>query len=48
MRKVTKEELNKKDNWIVTELHHERYTFNIETLIYKDKTILEILDDLVY
>lgn len=48
MRKINKEELNVKNNWIVTELHHERYTFDIETLIYKNKTILEILDDLVY
>ena len=48
MRKISKEELNIKNTWIVTELHHERYAFNIETLIYKDKTILEILDDLVY
>lgn len=48
MREISKEELNIKNTWIVTELHHERYTFDIETLIYKDKTILEILDDLVY
>lgn len=48
MREVSKEELNIKSNWIVTKLHHERYTFDIETLIYKNKTILEILDDLVY
>ena len=48
MREIGREELNIKNTWIVTELHHERYTFDIETLIYKDKTILEILDDLVY
>ena len=48
MRKVNKEELNIKNTWIVTELLHERYTFDIKTLIYKDKTILEILDDLIY
>lgn len=48
MKKVSKEELNIKNTWIVTELLHERYTFDIKTLIYKDKTILEILDDLVY
>ena len=48
MRKVNKEELNIKNTWIVTELLHERYTFDIKTLIYKDKTVLEILDDLVY
>ena len=48
MKKVSKEELNIKNTWIVTELLHERYTFDIKTLIYKDKTILEILDDLIY
>ena len=29
MKKISKEELNKKDNWIVTDLTHERYTFDI-------------------
>lgn len=48
MKKISNKELNKRDNWIITELHHERYTFNIETSIYEDKTILEILDDLGY
>lgn len=48
MNKINKEELNKKDTWIVTELHHERYTFDLETSIYKNQTILEILDELAY
>lgn len=48
MREISKDELNIKNNWIVTILRHERYTFDIGTLIYKNKTILEILDDLVY
>lgn len=46
--KPLKKELNKKNTWIVTELHHERYTFDLETSIYKDQTILEILDELGY
>lgn len=46
--KPSKEELNKKDIWVITELHHERYTFDLETAIYEDKTILEILDDYFY
>lgn len=46
--KPLKEELNKKNTWIVTELHHERYTFDLETSIYEDQTILEILDELAY
>ena len=46
--KPLKKELNKKNTWIVTELHHERYTFNLETSIYEDQTILEILDELAY
>ena len=46
--KVNKEELNKKNTWIVTELYHERYTFDLETSIYEDQTILEILDELAY
>ena len=46
--KPLKEELNKKNAWIVTELHHERYTFDLETSIYEDQTILEILDELAY
>lgn len=29
MREINKEELNIKNNWIVTILHHERYTFDI-------------------
>lgn len=48
MRKVNSKDLNKKNTWIVTELHHERYTFDIETSIYEYKTILEILDELAY
>lgn len=48
MRKVTKEELNKKDNWIVTRLIHERYTFDVVTIIYRNKTIMEILDEEAY
>lgn len=48
MNKINKEELNKKDTWIVTELHHERYTFDLETSIYENQTILEILDELAY
>lgn len=46
--KPLKKELNKKNTWIVTELHHERYTFDLETSIYEDQTILEILDELAY
>lgn len=46
--KPLKQELNKKNTWIVTELHHERYTFDLETSIYECKTILEILDELAY
>lgn len=46
--KPLKQELNKKNTWIVTELHHERYTFDLETSIYEDQTILEILDELAY
>lgn len=46
--KSLKEELNKKNTWIVTELHHERYTFDLETSIYENQTILEILDELAY
>lgn len=46
--KPLKQELNKKNTWIVTELHHERYTFDLETSIYEDQTILEILDGLAY
>ena len=46
--KPLKKELNKKNTWIVTELHHERYTFDLETSIYECKTILEILDELAY
>ena len=46
--KPLKKELNKKNTWIVTELHHERYTFDLETSIYEDQTILEILDKLAY
>ena len=48
MKKVNSKDLNKKNTWIVTELHHERYTFDIETSIYECKTILEILDELAY
>lgn len=48
MNKINKEELNKKDTWIVTELHHERYTFDLETSIYENQTISEILDKLAY
>ena len=44
--KPLKKELNKKNTWIVTELHHERYTFDLETSIYENQTILEILDEL--
>lgn len=29
-------------------MHHERYTFDLETSIYEDQTILEILDELAY
>jgi len=47
-RQVSKEELKVKRDWIVTEFHHERYTFDFSTLIYRDKTILYILDDLIY
>lgn len=46
MKEISKEELNIKNDWVVTELHHERYTFDIDTEIYKNKTILEILDNL--
>ena len=46
--KPLKKELNKKNTWIVTELYHERYTFDLETSIYEDQTILEILDELAY
>lgn len=46
--KPLKKELNKKNTWIVTELHHERYTFDLETSIYENQTILEILDELAY
>lgn len=46
--KPLKQELNKKNTWIVTELHHERYTFDLETSIYENQTILEILDELAY
>lgn len=46
--KPLKQELNKKNTWIVTELYHERYTFDLETSIYEDQTILEILDELAY
>lgn len=46
--KPLKQELNKKNTWIVTELHHERYTFDLETSIYEDQTILEILNELAY
>lgn len=46
--KPLKQELNKKNTWIVTELHHERYTFDLKTSIYEDQTILEILDELAY
>lgn len=46
--KPLKEELNKKNTWIVTELHHERYTFDLETAIYEDTTILNILEDYFY
>ena len=46
--KPLKQELNKKNTWIVTELHHERYTFDLETSIYEDQTILEILSELAY
>lgn len=46
--KVNKEELNKKNTWIVTDLCHGGYTFNLETTIYKDTTILDILDELAY
>lgn len=48
MRKINKEELNVKNNWIVTDLNHERYTFDIETIIFRNKTIIEILDELAY
>ena len=46
--KPLKKELNKKNTWIVTELHHERYTFDLETSIYECKTILEILDEVYH
>ena len=46
--KPLKKELNKKNTWIVTELHHERYTFDLETSIYENQTILEVLDELAY
>lgn len=48
MRKVTEEELNKKRNWIVTDLGHERYSFDLATMIFNNKTIIEILDELAY
>lgn len=48
MDKVNSKDLNKKNTWIVTELHHERYTFDLETSIYEDQTILDILDELTY
>ena len=48
MRKVTEEELNKKGNWIITNLTHERYTFDLVTTIFNNKTIIEILDELAY
>lgn len=38
--------INKKRDWVVTDLIHEKYTFDLETAIYKNKSILEILDDL--
>lgn len=46
--KPSKEELNKKNTWIVTEFHHERYTFDLETAIYEDTTISNILEDYFY
>lgn len=48
MDKVNSKDLNKKNTWIVTELHHERYTFDLETSIYEDQTILDILEELTY
>ena len=42
-KKITKKELNEKHDWIVTGLNHERYTFNIDTFIEKDKSIIEML-----
>lgn len=48
MDKVNSKDLNKKNTWIVTELHHERYTFDLETSIYEDQTILDILNELTY
>lgn len=44
--KLLKKELNKKNTWIATKLLHERYTFDLETSIYENQTILEILDEL--
>ncbi len=46
--KVDRKELDKKNTWIVTEFHHERYTFDLETTIYKDTTISDILEDYFY
>lgn len=48
MKKVSKEQLNEKKDWVVTELCHERYTFDLDTSIYENKSILEILDELCY
>lgn len=45
MKKVSEKELTEIKDWIVTELHHERYTFDLETTIYKEQSILDILEE---
>lgn len=48
MRKIENKQLNMKKDWVVMELNHERYTFDIDVIIYENKSILEIIDDLCY
>ena len=43
-RRITEKELNEKDDWIITYINHERYTFDIDTYIEENISIKEILE----
>jgi hypothetical protein len=44
MGKINKKELNEKRAWVVTSIGHEGYTLDVDTVIFKNMSLLDVLD----